>query len=117
MKKIFGFIFLLLVHATLFAQQDSVKIVNNVRIPIKTQLSALFSHLNLKEVSSGFLEEKSYTPLTPSYFKGEGVLYHKPSTKDVWNWQKTLKTFVLVLSNDKKSYPDVQKTIASMDSL
>jgi len=90
MKKRFIFIALYLSSMLGYAQSitaDNVKTTNTVTLTAEQQLAILFSKLNLTEVKTGLLEERSFCLLDPGYFAGDGVPYVKPTATDVNNWK------------------------------
>jgi len=81
------------------AQQNPV-VIDSVTVPIKQQLETLLRNLNKAEITSGLLEEKSVTPLSPSYFNDNLVKFSLPSSSKS-QLQKDISKFSKTISKDQ----------------
>lgn len=96
-------------------EDDQVQVIDSIQVSVEQMVDSVFAHVDLSQVPSGILIDKTLSTLDYSNFTGQPDL---PDTADLRKWRHLYNVFYRNAINEAQKWqPDLQDSLAVMDSL
>ena len=110
-----GFAMSLFAQSPIVYQDENVQIIDSVQVSFKELVDSVFAHVDLSQVPSGILIDKTLSTLDYSNFVGQPDV---PALENLSQWRHLYNVFYRNANNEAQKWQaDLQDSLAMMDNL
>lgn len=110
-----GFAMSLLAQSPIIYQDENVQVIDSVQVSFEELVDSVFAHVDLSQVPSGILIDKTLSTLDYSNFVGQPDV---ATLENLSQWRHLYNVFFRNANNEAQKWQaDLQDSLAAMDRL